>query len=115
MFSSSISVRISDLVEFDASEFAFSDKKDDLVEYKFALSTASIMKLIYLLLLFDAPSMINFLFTDLLTCSFSRSLFTVLIVSVVTSILILVVELEKAGHMILQPKLFQKYSAEVFC
>ena len=47
MFSSSISVRISDLVEFDASEFAFSDKKDDLVEYKFALSTASIMKLNY--------------------------------------------------------------------
>ena len=77
MFSSSVSVRLSDLVEFDASEFAFSDKKDDLVEYKFALSTASIMKLIYLLLLFDAPSMINFLFTDLLSFSFLRHQFTV--------------------------------------
>ena len=77
MFSGSVVVRLPDLVEFVASEFAFSDKKDDLVEYKFALSTASIMKLIYLLLLFDAPSMINFLFTDLLSFSFLRHLFTV--------------------------------------
>ena len=52
MFSSSISVRISDLVESNASVFAFSDKKDDLVEYKFAVFTASIMKLNFLLLLF---------------------------------------------------------------
>ena len=92
MFSTSISARISDLVEFNASEFAFSDKKDDLVEYKFALSTASIMKLIYLLLLFDAPSMINFLFTDLLSFSFFATSIYSLIMSSVTSILLIVTE-----------------------
>ena len=52
VFGSSISVRISDLVESNASVFAFSDKEDDLVEYKFAVFTASIMKLNFLLLLF---------------------------------------------------------------
>ena len=52
VFGSSVSVRISDLVESNASVFAFSDKEDDLVEYKFAVFTASIMKLNFLLLLF---------------------------------------------------------------
>ena len=51
-FGSSVSVRISDLVESNASVFTFSDKEDDLVEYKFAVFTASIMKLNFLLLLF---------------------------------------------------------------
>ena len=51
-FGSSVSVRISDLVESNASMDTFSDKGDDLVEYKFAVFTASIMKLNFLLLLF---------------------------------------------------------------
>ena len=52
MFSSSISVRISDLVESDALMFTFSDKERDLVEDKFAIFTASIVNLEYLLLEF---------------------------------------------------------------
>ena len=40
VFGSSVSVRISDLVESDASVFKFSDKEEDLVENKFAVFTA---------------------------------------------------------------------------
>ena len=53
VFGSSVSVRISDLVESDALVFTFSDKEDDLVEYNFAVFTASIMNLEYLLLEFQ--------------------------------------------------------------
>ena len=45
MFGSSVSVRISDLVEFDVLVFKFSDKEEDLVENKFAVFTASILNL----------------------------------------------------------------------
>ena len=58
MFGSSVSVRISDLVEFDTSVFKFSDKEEDLVENKFAVFTASIFNLEFYYLSFNAPSMI---------------------------------------------------------
>ena len=49
-FGSSVSVRISDLVESYVLMFTFSDKEDDLVEYKFAIFTAPIVNLNFLLL-----------------------------------------------------------------
>ena len=59
-FGSSVRVRISDLVESNALVFTVSDKEDDLVEYKFAVFTASIMNLKFHYFDFDAPSMIYF-------------------------------------------------------
>ena len=49
-FGSSVRVRISDLVESNALVFTVSDKEDDFVEYKFAVFTASIMNVNFLLL-----------------------------------------------------------------
>ena len=49
---SSVLVRISDLIESNALVFTVSDKEDDFDEYKFAVFTASIMNLNFLLLHF---------------------------------------------------------------
>ena len=48
----SISVRISDLIESNEVLFTVSDEEDNFVEYRFAVFTASIMNLNFLLLWF---------------------------------------------------------------
>ena len=78
VFSGSVVVRLPDLVEFVASVFVFQWKHTILLLTVFIFSISSNFQLLYLLLPIIAPSIVIFLFTDLLTCSLITTLHSVI-------------------------------------